>query len=88
MYLPKRVGQYLAPIALAGGLLLSGCATTGNNSNQRKYDDETAKYITTGKYGEKSPQDKKSNANQSNASRAGNFVGDLIFEGLLRLLIP
>lgn len=81
-YVPRNLSRYVAPALVAGGLLLvSGCATTGNNQKSNLDN----KVVYGQKYNSYKGEDIKKD-NNSGWNGASNFVGDLIFEGLLRAL--
>lgn len=80
----------VAGLTLASALLLSGCASTGATQKQ-PLSDEEARYVTTGTYG---PQSARETGKQSKTSSGaadkflGDFLGNFLVEGLIRLLIP
>ncbi len=94
-FLPKsatskqRLPAVVVSLALASTLLLSGCASTGG-AQKKPLSDEEARYITTGTYGPKSAQEAGKQKKSSGAADkfVGDFLGNLVFEGLIRLLIP
>lgn len=78
----------IASLTLASTLLLSGCASTGGA--QKKLSEEDARFITTGTYGPKSAQeaDQQSKKSSGAGEKFADFLGGLVVEGLIRLLIP
>ncbi len=84
-----RLPAVVASLTLASTLLLSGCASPGGAS-KKPLSDEEARYVTTGTYGPKSAQEAGKQKKSSGAADkfVGDFLGNLVFEGLIRLLIP
>jgi outer membrane lipoprotein-sorting protein len=77
----------VACIALVFCLFLSGCASTGV-AQKKPLSDEQAIYATTGTYRTNSTQEAgKQSAKNSSASDKffGDFLGNLVVEGLIRL---
>ena len=85
----RRLPALVASLTLASTLLLSGCATSGG-AQKMPLSDEEARYVTTGTYGPKSAQEAGKQKKSSGAADkfVGDFLGNLVFEGLIRLLIP
>ncbi len=79
----ERARNYVAPIALAGSLLFAnGCATS--NQSRQFMDDETAKYITTGKYSDTNKKNDGKGRN-SNNKLLNNAVDEGIIRGIISL---
>lgn len=76
-YMPRNILKYLASAGLAGSLLLSGCATTQNNSRQTQLNGHP-------KYQMK--QEEKRDYKKEESVLV-NGVGTFIVDGLIRLLV-